>query len=133
VGAIYGAFHGLELPFVFDDLAIFAGAYTPTTADQDLVTGLQGYWGRFAATRDPNGSGAVVWPRYDANADPYLALDTAVSANSALLASQCDFIDALRLEPPRFARFSPSVRQAIDIHRAFHFMVRERQRDRRMA
>jgi para-nitrobenzyl esterase len=94
-GAVYGAFHGLELPFVFDNLAIFAAAYTPTTADQDLAGGLQGYWGRFAATGDPNGGGATIWPRYDADADPYLALDTAVSANAALIASQCDFIDAL--------------------------------------
>ena len=67
-----GAFHASELPFVF-------GNYGPplslsTDAERALSATMIGYWTRFAATGDPNGGGAPVWPAYTAAADAHMVL-----------------------------------------------------------
>src|SRR5262249_30671758 len=49
---LFGAFHGLELFYVFGDLGV--GGYVPTAADLALSDAIEGYWTRFAATGDPN-------------------------------------------------------------------------------
>ena len=50
-----------------------------------------GYFTRFAASGDPNGDAAVVWPAYDAATDPYLELGDPVRAGTKLRESHCDF------------------------------------------
>jgi para-nitrobenzyl esterase len=59
------------------------------------------YWTRFAATGDPNGGGAVAWPRYDAASDPYLRLDTSLGADLGVRSASRDFWDAV---PPVLTR-----------------------------
>jgi para-nitrobenzyl esterase len=54
-----------------------------------------GYWSRFASTGDPNGGGAVEWPRANAGADPYLVLDASIVAGDGVRTAQCDFWDTL--------------------------------------
>jgi hypothetical protein len=49
--------------------------YTPSAGEAALSDAMDGYWSRLAATGDPNGAGAVAWPRYDAGTDPVLLLD----------------------------------------------------------
>jgi para-nitrobenzyl esterase len=95
-----GAFHGLELGFVFGNLGA-AGGYAPSAAERALSNALIGYWSRFAATGDPNGGGAPAWPRYEAASDPYLRLDTAIQADAGLRTANCDFWDTV---PPVLAR-----------------------------
>ncbi len=55
--AIYGAFHGAELAFVFGPSA------TATPAEADLSAQMQRQWTRFAANGDPNGGSDPNWPR----------------------------------------------------------------------
>jgi para-nitrobenzyl esterase len=86
-----GAFHGLELAFVF--LKLGAAAYTPTAGEVALAESMVGYWTRFATKGDPNGAGAPVWPRYDAVSDPYLKLDETIVAGAGVRTKQCDFWD----------------------------------------
>ncbi|MCA9771372.1 MAG: carboxylesterase family protein, partial [Myxococcales bacterium] len=62
-----GAFHGLEIFFVFDTLGIIPLPYTRNNpTNEALIEAMQGYWTRFAHTGDPNGGGAVAWPAYAA-------------------------------------------------------------------
>jgi para-nitrobenzyl esterase len=89
-----GAFHGLELVFVFRTLGA-SGGYRPTDAEVALAESVQNYWTRFAATGDPNGAGAVEWPRYDPAADTYLRLDTPITAEAGVRTERCDFWDRL--------------------------------------
>ena len=81
-----GAFHGAELAFVFGSLGFtFRGPYRPTLAEQGLSDTMIGYWTRFAATGDPNGGGAPVWPRYatwSATSDPIFLIDDTVQVSS---------------------------------------------------
>ena len=92
-GSVIGATHGLELPFVFGTFSAFG--FTPAAADRALSSAMQGYWSRLAATGDPDGAGALPWPRYDSATDPYLRLDRTIAADAGLATAQCDALDAL--------------------------------------
>ncbi len=93
VGATVGATHGLELPFVFGTHASLG--FTPSASDLALSDAMGNYWSRFAATGDPNGGTEAVWPRYASATDPYLDLNTTITARAGLATAQCDAIDAL--------------------------------------
>lgn len=72
-----GAYHGAELPYVFDT----HDAWLPTDdIDRALTRAVMTYWSHFARTGDPNGperNGATVfpWPTYRQAGDPVLRLD----------------------------------------------------------
>jgi para-nitrobenzyl esterase len=94
VGKALGAFHGLELAFVFHTLGASAG-YSASADEQALADAIVGYWTRFAATGDPNGAGATPWPIYDTASDTYVQLDTTISAGQGVRTTNCDFWDYL--------------------------------------
>jgi para-nitrobenzyl esterase len=72
----YRAFHTAELGFVFGDPASsIIGPHTPTPAELTLSSDIMGYWSRFAKNGDPNGAGAVTWPKYDPVSDAMLQID----------------------------------------------------------
>ena len=56
---------------------------------------MQAYWGRFAATGDPNAEGAVPWPRYDEAGDGNLVLDLPIVEETGHKQAQCDFWDSI--------------------------------------
>ena len=88
-----GAFHGLDLFFVFDHLD--TTGYTPTADEQALAIAMMHAWAKFAATGDPNGTGAPAWPRAKAGADPFVQLDTPTASGDGVRTQQCDFWDSL--------------------------------------
>ena len=60
-----GAYHGAEIPYVFDT----HDAWLPTDdIDRALTRRMMGYWLRFAATGDPNHDNAPAWPRWNDDA-----------------------------------------------------------------
>jgi len=93
------AFHTAELPFVFGSpQLIFGGPYTPSPAELTFTAQLMGYWSRLAKTGNPNGPGAVEWPRYDSSTDAMLQLDDAPSTLIAINGyhnAQCDYFGPL--------------------------------------
>ena len=86
-----GAAHSFEIPYVFDN--VYLGS-RPPDADAPLVATMQGTWGRFAQTGDPNGDG-VTWPKYTSANDENIVLDLKVTTESGLKKSDCDFWDGL--------------------------------------
>jgi para-nitrobenzyl esterase len=92
------AFHGAERFFVFGNLQSANGAYVPTTAELAFAEQMMGYWTRFAATGDPNGAGATLWPRYDPT-DAMLQLDDMQTPINGYHNSRCDYFAAL--PPPQ--------------------------------
>jgi para-nitrobenzyl esterase len=92
-GRDLGAQHGLELLWVFGHLVI--NGYQQTPAENALSDAIIGYWSRFAATGNPNGSDAIRWPLYDPAADTYLALDDTISEGHGIHSANCDFWDGL--------------------------------------
>jgi para-nitrobenzyl esterase len=88
-----GVVHAAEIPFVFGVDTFPLGDVG--TSGRPVSEAIQGYWTRFARTGDPNGDGAVGWPRYDAATDEHLVLDQPIAAGSGHKAARCDFWDAL--------------------------------------
>ena len=90
------AFHTAELYFVFGNFnQVFGRGYGPTQAELTLSQDVMGYWTRFAATGDPNGGGALVWPTYDPNTDGMLQIDDNFAAMNGYHNAQCDFLVTL--------------------------------------
>ncbi len=67
----YGAAHGSEIPYVFDNLGTRAGAPVPLQ-DEAVAHLANTYWANFAKTGDPNGPGLPKWPRYVPSKDEIL-------------------------------------------------------------
>ena len=75
----YGAFHGAELPYVFNT----HDEWLPTNeTDIKLTREIQSYWLSFAKTGNPNNNDAVLWPEYDSSDDSTLVLDDEVFQRS---------------------------------------------------
>ncbi len=93
---LMGAFHAVELPYVFGTVDRFSWAPMIRSADTDLSSTVMGYWTRFAATGDPNGDGAPIWPSYQTSSDLHLRLDSTVGTGEGLYRDACDLADTVR-------------------------------------
>jgi para-nitrobenzyl esterase len=91
-----GAFHGIEIPYVFGTMELFTGLGPIEQTDRDLSEAIMGYWTRFAATGDPNGQGSPEWPRYDPASDEHLELGDTIRPASGLYEEACALVDRLR-------------------------------------
>jgi para-nitrobenzyl esterase len=92
-GAVYlysfeegDAIHGDEVAYEF---AVYQRGIVPPP----LVDVIQGYWTRFAKSGDPNGAGAVEWPRYTEASDQHMILATPPTSGAGLSKEDCDFWD----------------------------------------
>lgn len=94
--ATAGAFHGLELAFVFGTIPLgvswFSGPFVPTQAEIDLTHAIEGYWARFAAAGDPNADGAVFWPRFQPHQEKFLRLDDVIERDHRYHVKQLEFL-----------------------------------------
>jgi carboxylesterase type B len=90
----FGAFHGADLLFLFDNLD--AGGYQATTGERALADAMQRYFASLAASRDPNAQGLPAWARYDGSQDNHLVLEGGnIRMESGLRTQKCDFWDQL--------------------------------------
>jgi len=87
-----GCHHGAEVPYVFG----VAPRWGFSADDARLSRQMRGYWTRFAATGDPNGTGAVPWPCYTKQTDEHLVLNLPATVGRNLRKEQCDLLDKLR-------------------------------------
>jgi len=68
-----GAFHSIELPYVFNTFSDRSWRWLPfTPIDLALAPSIEDYWTNFAKTGDPNGSGVPAWPAWQDGTEPYL-------------------------------------------------------------
>ncbi len=98
LGNPLGAFHAVEIPYVFGNAGLFASLGKLEQADNDLSAAIMGYWARFAAGGDPNGEGAPPWPPYAPATDQYLELGDTIRTGSGLYKEACDLADKVRGE-----------------------------------
>jgi para-nitrobenzyl esterase len=91
--AALDAFHTAELPYVFRTFDVLG--YTPSEADRALSVDIGGYWGRVAASGDPNGGSAAAWPAYVPSQDNALDLDMPLQMTTQVRADRCDFWDTI--------------------------------------
>ena len=76
-GRRLGAYHGAELPYVFDHHDDWL---TTDGRDRGLSAVIMDYWVRFAATGDPNNAGAAAWPAYSGKLPEILVLGDSIRA-----------------------------------------------------
>jgi len=94
-GEILGAFHGAEVPYAFDSLA--KETWIPRNeVDEALADTMADYWVRFAATGDPNGDDAPVWPAYSAESRAHLVFGETTDEGRGLREEQCELFDRLQ-------------------------------------
>lgn len=60
----FGAGHGSEVAYVFNNLNARWGAAEATPEDQKVAQMMNSYWANFAKTGDPNGKGLPHWPAF---------------------------------------------------------------------
>ena len=84
-----GAFHGLEIGYVFGS----AGA--PTQADGTLGLQIQEYWSSFAATGKPRLEDGLRWPRFHRRSHKILRLDAPLALPRDYRRAECDFWSTL--------------------------------------
>lgn len=89
----FGAYHGIELLYVFDHLD--ALGYTPTPGERILGDAIVTYWRSLGASGDPNDTTLPSWPSYDPATDPYLQLEDPIGSGAGVRPAQCDFWDSL--------------------------------------
>ena len=71
-----GAFHGLEVPYVFGAFKDPSWRWLPfRVADQQLSGSIQTYWTNFAKTGNPNSAGLPNWPAWSDERTEFLELD----------------------------------------------------------
>ena len=91
---ILGAFHALELYFVFQQESF--QNYDFNAAEIALSQEMLGYWTRFAASGDVNDPSAPDWPSYVATPDTTMILDTPVTTQDAINSARFDELDSSR-------------------------------------
>jgi para-nitrobenzyl esterase len=79
------AFHGSEIVYVFGSIT------PPSPEDATVGQTMRGYWTRFARRGNPNGSGALKWPRYRARTDRRIDLDVTPSVLTGFRRRECEF------------------------------------------
>jgi para-nitrobenzyl esterase len=78
-----GAFHSLEVPYVFGSLQDPEWQWLPSTADDALLSDLlQTYWTNFAKTSNPNASGLPNWPAWDDEKKEFLVVNRDASVTT---------------------------------------------------
>jgi para-nitrobenzyl esterase len=78
----WGAFHGTEVPYVFDNLPdsdehlflpkFSLDADTYNEKDYEIARTMSAVWVRFARSGDPNGGGLTTWPSYRPDHESYM-------------------------------------------------------------
>jgi para-nitrobenzyl esterase len=76
-----GAFHSLEIPYVFGTFTDRVWKWLPVTeTDHKLSRLMQTYWTNFAKSGDPNGAGVPQWAAWTSDQESYLVFGEAGDA-----------------------------------------------------
>jgi para-nitrobenzyl esterase len=89
--ARFRAFHGAEIPFVFNNL--HKGRVPFNEREKGLANAMSDYWVQFAKTGNPNRQGLVAWPTYDSNTDQHLEFGDEIKTGQELRKEKCDLFD----------------------------------------
>ncbi|KAA3640435.1 MAG: T9SS C-terminal target domain-containing protein [Bacteroidetes bacterium] len=79
----YGAYHGIELIYLFNNFenSIMGGTPLHTIQDDSVEMNLLNYWVNFAYTGNPNGNDLELWPEYGSSSDCYLEIKASPVGN----------------------------------------------------
>jgi len=89
--AFYGAHHGAEIVYAFDNLGRVDREFE--APEFELAETMSGYWTSFAAGGNPNGSGRPLWLAYDGESEGYLEIGDMMRMGVRLLQEKLDFME----------------------------------------
>jgi para-nitrobenzyl esterase len=93
-GSTMGAFHALDVGYVFGNLTPIMSPLKADTyfdeIDRVLSDAMMNYWTAFAATGNPNKEGLKEWPAWDAKEGKYLDFGILIKVKSDLKSEACD-------------------------------------------
>ena len=92
---IFGAFHGLEIFYVFGNLRAGHVSIPENKTDISLSQDMMKYWTNFAMSGDPNGPGLPKWPAYSSETGQYLELGDQITTKTGLYNEYRDLIDGV--------------------------------------
>ena len=85
------AYHGAEIPYVFDT----ADDWLPADqTDQRLAAGMQKYWINFSTNGNPNGKDLPLWHPYDERDRNILELGDDIRSSNDEWVALCDLLDS---------------------------------------
>ncbi len=87
----YGAFHGAEVGYVFNNLHHDNNNYKKF--DYELANTLSGLWIKFAKTGKPSVENVPDWKPYNEKTQYYLNIDTTITVKQYLKKAQADFFE----------------------------------------
>ena len=98
----WGAFHGTEVPYVFDNLPdsdehLFLPTFsfeadTYDEKDYEIARIMNAAWVRFARTGDPNGGTLQAWPAYSQSRESYMEFGDTLAVKTNLRSKQLDYL-----------------------------------------
>ncbi len=95
--AYYGAYHGAEIPYVFDNLRKIPVDGIFNERDQALAQQILSYWLSFARNGAPSGEGLPIWPTYHPDTAFYVELGDQVAVKQHLLKNRLDILEEVTL------------------------------------
>jgi len=90
-----GAFHSLEIPYVFNSARPYM---MKSPVDRKLSDAMGSYWINFARSGDPNGQGLPLWLPYDPSGDCHMEFGDVMAMKKALRKKNCDLFEKIMLE-----------------------------------
>ncbi|WP_159979645.1 MULTISPECIES: carboxylesterase/lipase family protein [unclassified Novosphingobium] len=106
-GKIPGARHSAEISLAMRN-QVTGAQFEEGAADTPMAQDMSGYWLRFARTGNPNGKGALAWPRYDAKSDRLMEFaDQGPAVRAQFRKEAFDMMDAAYLARAKLAEAAP--------------------------
>lgn len=84
-----GAFHGSEIPYVFDSLDAVKLPWS--AADRQIADAMSSYWANYIKTGNPNGPNLAPWPAYDPKVPQVMAVGDQWGAMPVAAPDKIDF------------------------------------------
>lgn len=92
-GRRFGAYHGSEIRFVFNNLD--RGLSRVVEADRHVADMMSSYWVNFAATGNPNADGVPHWPVYTRTEERYMEFGDHFKAGQKVRPDFCDLFASI--------------------------------------
>ena len=96
-GTLYGARHGLEILYVFQQIGplVDRAVYTADAIDYDIEEAMAAGWSGLADAGDPAVGPLQEWPAWTPEGDEYLVFGDAIAPSAGLKDEACDFLATL--------------------------------------